>query len=98
MNHCDWCCMNKMVNGKQLSIIWHVDDLKISHVDPSVVTELLNEINNEYGKISPLTVTRGKRHDYLGMTLDFSVPGNVTFTVIDYIHKILEDLPQDMKG
>ena len=34
----------------------------------------------------------------LGMTIDFSVPSNVTFTMIDYIHKILEDLPEDMRG
>ena len=74
MNTYDWCCMNKMVNGKQLTILWHVDNLKISHVDPSVVMQLLNEINNEYGKILPLTVTRVKRPDCLGMAIDFSVP------------------------
>jgi len=45
-----------------------------------------------------LTVTRGKRHDYLGMTIDFSDPGNVTFTMIDYIHKMLEGLPEYMTG
>ena len=32
------------------------------------------------------------------MIIDFSDPGNVTFTMIDYIHKMLEDLPEDMKG
>ena len=32
------------------------------------------------------------------MTIDFSDPGNVTFTMIDYIHKMLGDLPEDMRG
>ena len=77
MNSYDWCCMNKMVNGKQLTILWHVDNLKISHKNLTIVTELLDEINKEYGKILPLTVTRGKKHEYLGMTIDFSVPGNM---------------------
>ena len=31
INSYDWCVANKMVNGKQLRIVWHVDDLKISH-------------------------------------------------------------------
>ena len=32
------------------------------------------------------------------MIIDFSDPGNVTFTMIDYIHKMLEGIPEDMKG
>ena len=33
INPYDCCVANKMVNGKQCTILWHVDDLKISHVD-----------------------------------------------------------------
>ena len=98
MNPYDWCCMNKMINGKQCTILWHVDDIKISHVDSSVVTCILDTINDEYGKTDPLTVTRGKVHDYLGMKIDFSHPGKVKFTMIDYIGEILDALPEDMRG
>jgi hypothetical protein len=38
INPYDWCVANKMMNGKQCTILWHVDDLKISHVDPNAVT------------------------------------------------------------
>ena len=31
INPHDPCVANKMVNGKQLTITWHVDDLKASH-------------------------------------------------------------------
>ena len=31
MNPYDLCMANKMVNGKQLTVAWHVDDLKASH-------------------------------------------------------------------
>ena len=41
VNPYDWCCMNKNINGKQCTILWHVDDLKISHLDPDTVTATL---------------------------------------------------------
>ena len=27
INQYDWCVANKIVNGEQLTIVWHVDDL-----------------------------------------------------------------------
>ena len=29
----DPCVANKMMNSKQMTICWHVDDLKVSHVE-----------------------------------------------------------------
>ena len=29
----DICCMNKMINGKQCTVVCHVDDIKASHVE-----------------------------------------------------------------
>ena len=62
INPYDWCVANKMINGKQCTVLWHVDDLKISHVDPAVVEELLDLLNEQYGKRTPLVTTRGKIH------------------------------------
>jgi hypothetical protein len=36
-----------------------------------------------------MTVSRGKIHKYLGMTLDYSVPGQVKITMLDYVNEIL---------
>jgi hypothetical protein len=66
-----------MINGKQCTILWHVDNLKISHVDPSVVKSVIELLQSEFGKEAPLTITRGKVHKYLGMTIDYSIPGKV---------------------
>jgi hypothetical protein len=33
------CVSKKMVNGKQLTVLWHVDDLRVSYVDPQVVDD-----------------------------------------------------------
>ena len=87
-----------MINGKQCTIIWHVDDLKISHVDPEVVTAVIEGLKSEFGKEAPLTITRGKIHEYLGMTFDYSLRGKVKITMIDYIKKMLAELPNDMDG
>ena len=32
-NKYDDCVVNKMSNGQQVTVVWHVDDLKVSHVD-----------------------------------------------------------------
>jgi hypothetical protein len=56
-NPYDWCVMNKMVDGKHCTILWHVDDLKISHVDSKVVDTVLGDVNEKYGKEASITVT-----------------------------------------
>jgi hypothetical protein len=56
----DWCVMNKMLGGKQCTVLWHIDNLKISHMDVSVVNDLIDLIDNEYGKEGPITITRGR--------------------------------------
>ena len=45
-----WCIANKEVDGKQITIVWHVDDLKISHEDPKVVHDIINKLSDRYRK------------------------------------------------
>lgn len=97
-NPYDSCVANKMVNGKQLTVVWHVDDLKVSHVDVDVVDEFVDQMEEEFGKETPINKVRGKIHDYLGMVLDYTKEGELSVTMIDYIKMILRDIPDDMKG
>jgi hypothetical protein len=91
--------MNKMIDGKQLTIAWHVDDLKALHVLSTVIDQFIKDLEDEFRKEAPLNKSRGKIHDYLGMKLDFSKPGEVTVTImIDYIKSVLHDLPKEMCG
>jgi hypothetical protein len=104
INPYDLCVANKTIDRKQCTVVWHVDDLKISHVDPKAVTTILNLLDAQYGqeivsgKRAPLTITRGKIHDYLGMTLDYSEPGVVKINMVDYVKKILDKMPENMDG
>jgi len=89
---------NKTINGRQCTIIWHVDDLKKSHVEKEVIEDIIKMLNKKFGKESPLTTTRGRVLEYLGMTLDYSTKGKVKISMYDYIDKLLTELPSDMNG
>ena len=41
LNPYDKCVAKTNIEGKQCTIIWHVDDLKISHADKNVVENIL---------------------------------------------------------
>ena len=69
------CVVNKIIEGNRCTILWHVDDLKISHMDEKVLDGVLDAISRRYGKEDTLTITRGKVHDYLGMQIDYSEEG-----------------------
>ena len=43
MNPYDPCVFNKMIGGKQMTVCIHVDDCKLSHVDPSVNDQVIEE-------------------------------------------------------
>ena len=45
-----------------------------------------------------MTITQGKVHKYFGMTIDYSSSGKVIFSMIEYIGKMLDNIPEYMKG
>jgi hypothetical protein len=96
LNPYDPCVANKTINGNQMTVCWHVDDLKVSHVDPGEVTKFGQWLSTAYG--IAVAEHRGKVHDYLGMILDFSLDGNVIINMTEYIGKILEDFLEEISG
>ena len=64
-----------------------------------VIEDILSKLESWFGKEAPLTVTCRKVHVYLGMHIDYSMPGQVAFTMFDFIDEILAEAPADlMKG
>ena len=92
INTYDLCVSNSLVEGSQMNVTWHVDNLKISHKNPDHVTEILMHMEKLYGEKFP--VTRGKKHTYLGMDLDFSTKGVVTVSIEGYVKEIMEKFPE----
>ena len=94
INPYDPCVATKVVNGKTMTVTWHVDDLISAHVDPLENTKFGVYLSDIYG--DNITIKRGKVHDYLGMDLDFSSDGVAKVGMIKYIREIENDFPEEL--
>jgi hypothetical protein len=96
LNPYDPCVANKMINGKQFTLTWHVEYIKMSHDDHKEVTRVIEWLKGIYG--DKMHVSRGLVHDYLGMTLDYSTKVEVKVTMVDYLKGVLGDFPEEKSG
>ena len=62
--------MNKISKDYKCTILWHVENMKISHVDPDIFSNILSNVDAEYGNIAKMTITQGKINKDLGGTID----------------------------
>ena len=72
INPYDPCVEKKRVNGKQMMVTCHVDDLNISHVKSSKVTRIIEWLESQYGNMH---ISRGEVYNYLAIYLDYLVQG-----------------------
>jgi hypothetical protein len=100
INPYDPCVANRVVNNKQHTVTWHVDDLKSSHVDPKVNDKFLSWLKTKYASdnIGEIKATRGHKHEYLAMTLDFTIPGVLQVDMTQYVNKMIEEFPEKLTG
>ena len=78
----DPCVTNETVDGKVLTVCFHVDDNKISHKSSKVVDATIKWLWEEYEVIfydgsGAMQVCCGKVHNYLGMMMDFTTKDEV---------------------
>ena len=93
LNRYDCCVANKVINGDQCTITWHVDDLKISHREKTVVKEIIKEIEEVYGK---MTVNHTDKHEYVGMHFEYLRNKKaVVFTMENHLEEALDSFPDD---
>ena len=87
------CVFNKIVDGKQLTVLTHVDDCKYSSVNNKAMDEFEQWLQQKYSQeeITPMKFNRGDVHDYLGMVLDYSKPGKVMIHMKEYVERIVEE-------
>jgi hypothetical protein len=94
VNPYDPCVWNRDIKGKQMTICFHVNDCKISHLDPKVVIFSIAWLREEYKSVftdgsGKMKVARGKVHKYLGMMLDFTTSKIVKVTMLEYVDEIV---------
>ena len=63
VNNYDGCVVNKIVQGSQLTVMWHVDDLKVSHTSQDIVDKFIHDMEHEFNKESLLSVSTKKQHN-----------------------------------
>ena len=96
LNPYDPYVMTKQVEGSQMTVVFHVDDLKVSHKSDFEITRLANYLRDLCGKVK---VSRGEKHNFLGMDLDFaSVPGVMQVSTIPYLNGMFCEFPEELKG
>jgi hypothetical protein len=93
VNPYDFCVANATIDGSQCTIGWFVDDTKISHVNPTVVTNIINILESRFGKMK---VTRGHHHKFLGMDITYLGDGTATIHMPSYISEAIEESGLDV--
>ena len=87
-----------MVSGEQIAVQFHVDDLKVSHKELSVLEGFLGDLRSEFGQEDKLTENTGIVHEYLDITIDYSIAGKVVFIMFDYLEDVIVEAANDLKN
>ena len=66
INLYDLCVVNKMINGKQCTVCFYVDDNKILHMNKHVINDVIKEHEKHLGK---MTVTSSNNFGFIGMSI-----------------------------
>ena len=82
LNPYDKCVANKMIDGKQCTISWCVDDNCLTHLSDKVHDRIIERIELKFGKMA---MTRGEELTFLGMKLRFPGDGTVRINMREYI-------------
>jgi hypothetical protein len=77
-----------------MTICLDVEDCKLSHCSSRANNKMIDWLWQEYESIfedgsGQMTVSRGRVHKYLGMTLDYTICGQVNILMFNYISKII---------
>jgi hypothetical protein len=89
VNPLDPCVFIKpCADGGQTTVCFHVDDALATSPDQAELDKLVADMKTAFHE---LKVTTGDVHEYLGMKLDFSIPGQCEATMRKYIADIIEE-------
>jgi hypothetical protein len=82
--------------GKQLTVVWHVDDLMASCEDDFELTRFSCYLGGIYG--TKLSIHMGVKHDYLGVDMEFCEDGALEVSMFKYLKNVIEEFPEMIVG
>jgi hypothetical protein len=85
-NPYDACLFNKTVEGVQITVCFHVDDLLVTCTSDALMEDMVSHLSSNF---TNLTVNRGEQHSYLAMNI---VEGekDISVDMSAYIDKCIE--------
>mmetsp|Transcript_9094 Transcript_9094/g.12925 ORF Transcript_9094/g.12925 Transcript_9094/m.12925 type:complete len:274 (-) Transcript_9094:680-1501(-) len=87
------CVVNKLIDNKQYTITWYVDDVKVSLVDHNVVTNIIKVLQEEYRDLKP---SRGTKHSLLGINIEFKSGSTLNIDTSDHLKETIQGFPDDI--
>ena len=85
-NPYDTCVFNKKRESQIDTVLVYVDDLLLTSRSQVELHAVPNALRSRYGGV---TVKTGTQHDFLGISWDFRVHGEVTLQMEGYVSNIL---------
>ena len=82
--------------GKQMTVVWHVDDLMVSCKEDFELTKFSCYLGSIYG--TKLSMHMGVKHDYLGVDMEFCKDGALEISMFKYLKNVIEEFPEMIVG
>ena len=93
VNPYDPCVANMMMKGrKQLTVVWHADNLMILCEDYFELTKFPCYLGSIYG--IKLSMHMGRKHEFLGVDMEFCEDGALEVSLFKYWKNAIEEFPE----
>ena len=93
LNPYDRCVANCIIENKQCTISWYVDDNLATHDSQEVLDSIVDKIEQ---KFPGLTITRGNEHTFIGMKLRFNENGTLQINLRDYLEECFDEFGDEL--
>jgi hypothetical protein len=85
----DPCVFNKVIRGKQCTILLYVDDLLVTCVDKNAISDVIDQLKQAFE--GDVKFNSDKDLSYLGMHIKIE-KGRVTVSMTTYLRSVLDEL------
>ena len=83
-------------SGKQLTVVWHVDDLMVMCKYNFELTKFSCYLAKLYRP--KLSMHLGRKHNYLGVDMEFCKDGMLEVSMFKYLQNVIDKFPEMIEG
>ena len=95
INPYDRCVANAIIDGTQCTIVWYVDDCKLSHLKREVLEKIMTDLQKMYGTFG--SISYGDEHEYLGMHVKINRKEKcIEIDMKEDLEKVIKDFSEEI--